>query len=216
MISSFIVMIIKSCSWWFMFVVWKLLFLLHVVYVNGFTLSPLGHKKVISYRNQLSQVLDKDRSYCENPLHFLSVHDLVFYYGDRENWWGDLGIRKTRHLYHQLLPIYHSYYIVDYNIELLALKSYETRKAVKKYVRHRSYLYVRFFSIIIDTLRSLKRYKRLRPDGATYEDLWKKYEKQILKIEPHINQEELNYKIALTIVHKSCCTNKFIDYFCKN
>jgi len=185
----------------------KLFFLLNVVMcANGFIQLPLEQKK---FRNQLSQVLDKDRSYCEKPLHFLSVKDLVFYYGDRENWWGDHGARKTRHLYHQLLPIYHSYYIVDYNTETLAIKSYETRNAIKQYVRRRSYLYVRFLSVLIDTMRNMWRYKRW--SGATYEELWKKYEEKILESQPNLSPEELNYRVALTIIHKSCCTNKYID-----
>jgi len=193
-----------------MFSLWKLVLVFDfVVCANGFLNFPVEQHKI---RNQLSQVLDKDCSYCEKPLHFLSVNDLVFYYGDRENWWGDQGAHKTRHLYHQLLPTYHSYYIVDYNMETLAIKSYETRKAIKQYVRRRSYLHIRIFSIFIETMCNLWKYKRLRPIGATYEELWKKYEKKILETQPHLGTEELNHRVALTIIHKSCCTNKYIDF----
>lgn len=184
--------------------VWKFIFLFHVVY--GFTSVP--HKYPLHSCRQLSQALDKDRCYCEKPFHFLSLNDLVFFYGDRTNWWGDLDARQTRFLYHQLLPVYYHNYITDYGMQSLAFKAYQTRKAVKQYARRRSYFYVRFLSTVVDILHNLWEYKRWR--SATYEELWLKYKKQLQQE----NVEASDHQIACTIVSKSCCTNEWIDFLC--
>lgn len=182
--------------------IYKLLFLSRVVF-------PPDYKKT---HNDHLVVLDKDQFYYEKPLHFLSVPDLVFYYGDRKNWWGDADAHTTRTLYHDLLPIYCPYYTSVYKIDDLAFKAYQTRKAVKQYARRRSYLHVRVFSILLDVVRNLLKYKKWRPVGATYKELWRKYEKQVQKQNPHLQPELLETKVASMIVCKSCHTNQWVDY----
>lgn len=186
--------------------VWKLMFLFHVVY--GFISVPTPKHPVYSSR-QLSQALDKDRCYCEKPFHFLSLDDYVFYYGDRTNWWGDLDAHQTRTLYHKLLPIYYPYYLTDYSIETLAVKAFQTRKAVKQYARRRSYFHIRFISMLVDLLHNLWEYRRW--GSATYEELWQKYK---IQLQEQHQLEATDDQIASTIVLKSCRTNEWIDFLC--
>lgn len=177
---------------------WKHIFLLHVVY--GFVSVPNHHRIC----RRLSQALDKDRCYCEKPFHFLSMEDLVFYYGDRPHWWGDLNAHQTRTLYHKLLPVYYPSYISQYPIQTLSLMAYKSRKAAKQYARRRSYLPIRWISTLIGTFNNLLEYKRWSPLGATYEELWQKYK---IQLHPHAS----DHQIATTIVLKSCHTNEWID-----
>lgn len=189
----------------------KLLFLFHVVvHVYGFISSPPPKYPLHYSCRHLSQALDKDRSYSEKPFHFLSLDDLVFYYGDRANWWGDLDAHQTRTLYHQLLPTYYPKYLTDYSIGTLAVKAFQTRKAVKQYARRRSYCHVRFFSTLVDVLHNLWEYRRWSPLGATYEELWQKYKNQL----EEQDVEASDHQIASTIVLKSCQTNEWIDFLC--
>lgn len=180
-------------------------FLFHVVY--GFmTLSRP------SFRDSLF-ILDKHRCcFDERPFHFLSLNELVFYYGDREVWWGDLNTHHTRYLYHQLLPVYHPFYVSKVPPETLALMAYQTRKAVKRYVRHRSRFHVRWMSILTDLIRHLLQKKKWRPSGLTFSELWDKYEKQLRSTHPHLSSEELHRQTALLILQKSCHTNPWIDH----
>ena len=184
---------------------WKYVFLLHVVY--GFVSVPT-HRTTGPCR-KLSQALDKDRCYCEKPFHFPSLNDLVFYYGDRPHWWGDLDARQTRSLYHKLLPVYCPSYTADYSMETLSLMAYQTRKAAKQYARRRSILPVRWFSAALDIAHNLYEYKRWSPLGATYEELWQKYKDQL-----HPNATD--HHIAATIVSKSCRTNEWVDLLCSD
>lgn len=180
---------------------WKLVFLLHLA--CGFVHVP--HK---GYRNT-PVIMDKDRYCDERPLHFLSVHDLVFYYGDRARWWGDMGAHDTRSLYHKLLPTYHPFYIMEYDLETLAFKTFETRKAIKTYVRRRSYLHVRMMSILFDLVRNL--FNRKKWKGATFEELWEKYQRQVCAQHPCLSLRDIHERTALTLIHKSCCTNQWFD-----
>lgn len=159
-------------------------------------------------QRKLSQILDRTRSDYEKPLHFLTADDLIFLYGEKENWWGDLGACETRCLYHKLLPTYYPTYTSSYDPHILAMKTYETRKAVKKYARLRARLYIRVFSIIFDGIRNIWKYKHWRE--ASYEELWQKYEKQI-KSSTTINNEDIDFKVAMMIASKSCSTNEWVD-----
>lgn len=190
--------------------VWKFMFLCPVVY--GF-LPPLRKQSFSSWRS-LNVALDKNRCYQETPLHFLSLEDLVFFYGDRQHWWGDFGHRDTRALYHQLLPVYYPSYVPHYDIQTLALKSFETRQCVKQYARRRSHFYVRLFSTVMDTSRNLWHYRRWRPIGATYEELWQKYQKQLEEQHPSLLPPDVQKQVAAKIVYKSCCTNAWMDDLC--
>jgi len=182
--------------------------LFRVVY--GFMSGP-GRQYL--YRS-LSQTLDKDRRYYEKPFHFLSLDDLIFFYGDRQRWWGDFNAHETRTLYHKLLPVYYLFYMNCYDLKTLSVKTFQTRKAIKEYARRRSHLPVRFFSTVVDTTRNLWHHKRWSPLGATYEELWTKYKQQLQKQHPELSSQELDHQIATIILLKSCRTNPWIDYLC--
>lgn len=166
------------------------------------------------YRKNTIPILDQDRFFIEKPLHFLSIQDFVFYYGDRDEWWGDWNARETRTIYHKLLPVYHPLYVSTCGVETLAYNVFQTRREAKKYARHRSRFYVRWFSICMDGFRSLWRYKRWRPLGSTFYELWNKYKQQIQEQNPSIGQDELYNKVFLQIIQKSCKTNPWVDSIC--
>lgn len=183
-------------------------FLLHVVsVVNGFVSLP---RFVV---RESSLILDKHDSVHveQRPLHFLTLNELVFYYGDREVWWGDLDTHHTRCLYHQLLPVYHPLYVSKVPPETLALMAYQTRKAVKRYVRRRSRFHVRCLSVMTDLVRHLFKKRKWRPSGLTFYELWDKYETQLRRAHPFLSSDELHRQTAFLIVQKSCHTHPWID-----
>lgn len=184
--------------------------LFRVVY--GFISGP--SRQYHPHCRSLSQALDKDRCYCEKPFHFLSLDDLIFFYGDRQQWWGDFNAHETRILYHRLLPVYYLFYMGSYDIAALSVKTFQTRKAVKEYARRRSYFPVRFLSTVVDTARNLWHHKRWSPLGATYDELWHKYKRELQELHPELSPQELDDQVATTIVLKSCRTNPWIDYLC--
>lgn len=187
------------------FPLWKLLFVFHVA--CGFVSPSFSGK-----RRHLSNVFHEERFYCERSVHFPSVEDLVFYYGDCDNWWGDLGVRETRLLYHSLLPVYSLQYVgCNCSIEMVAFNSYLTRKAAKQYARRRSRAHVRVFSLVFDLFHNLWEHKKWRPTGPTFDELWCKYKNQLLHNDPEMTPETLNRTIAMLIAYKSCRTNKRID-----
>lgn len=178
--------------------------------VNGFIVFNPN-----PYRRNTVLILDKDRGWVmENPLHFLTVQEFVFHYGDRDDWRGDWNAKETRLIYHKLLPIYHPLYFSCCEMETLAFHAFQTRREAKKYARRRSRFYIRWWSICMDGVRSLWRYKRWSPLGANFHQLWNKYKQQIQQQEPSLEQEELHDKIYQLILYKSCQTNPWIDSIC--
>lgn len=151
-------------------------------------------------RRQSAVVLDKERPYDERPLHFLSVSDLVFYYGDRAHWWGDLDAKNTRILYHKLLPLYYPNYLNNHDPVVLARMVFEARRSARSYARRRSYFYVRWMSVLMDGIRNMVRHKKWK---TVFHDTWKKYE-----------QHDSDHQIALRVLNRSCHTNPWADQFC--
>ena len=146
-------------------------------------------------------VLDMDRPYKEKPLHFLSVPELVFYYGDRENWWGDLSAKETRDLYHKLLPYYYPIYLNNNNHVDLAKMVFEARRSARSYARRRSLFYVRWMSVLMDGIRNIVRHRKWK---TVFDDVWKKNKH-------YWNDDDL---IALRVLNGSCHTNRWADRFC--
>lgn len=161
-------------------------------------------------------MLDHDRVLVEKPLHFLSVQEFVFYYGDRDSWWGDCNAQETRIMYHKLLPVYHPVYWSCVEMEHLAYHAFHTRREAKKYARRRSRFYIRWLSVGLDGVRGLWRHKRWRPLGATFHELWKKYKQQFQQQYPFLEQEELDHQVFMHILYKSCQTNPWIDSICSS
>lgn len=149
-------------------------------------------------------VLDKERTCDERPLHFLSVPELVFYYGDRPNWWGDLDAQDTRILYHRLLPSYYPVYLNNYDPVVLARMVFEARRSARSYARRRSYLHVRWMSVLMDGIRNMVRHQKWK---TAFDDTWKKYKH-------HVKNGNDDYQTALRVLNGSCHTNRWADQFC--
>lgn len=102
-------------------------------------------------RRLLVPPLDLHAPSYENVRHFMSVEDLVFYYGDRPL----LNAKETRTLYHALLPTYYPSYLHDHDPADLARMAVAARSAARAYARRRSYFYVRWASVMFDAARKL-------------------------------------------------------------
>ena len=146
-------------------------------------------------------VLDEQRPHHERPLHFLSVSELVFQYGDRENWWGDLNAKETRNLYHRLLPFYYTAYLSDYHVVDLARMVFEARRSARTYARRRSCIHVRWMSMLMDGVRNMVRHRKWK---TKFDDVWNKHE--------HVWKDE--QQIAMRVLNGSCHTNRWADRFC--
>ena len=109
----------------------------------------------------------------------------------------------------------------------LAPLAYQARMAAKKYARERSRLPGRIGSMFYDGWRQWRRYGKWKFDGMTWEQIWEKYERQILletvgegwldgEMEEdggqlrELNDEELTAKICLRILERSVVTNEMV------
>ena len=63
----------------------------------------------------------------------------------------------------------------------LAPLAYQARLAAKKYARERSRLPIRIGSMLFDGYRSWRRYGKWKSTGMTWEQIWNKYEDQVLR-----------------------------------
>lgn len=104
-------------------------------------------------------------SYEHVTQHFLSVEDLVFYYGDRPY----LSAKETRALYHALLPTYYPSYLHDHDPDDVARMAVAARTAARAYARQRSYFYVRWASVLFDAARKL--FSKKKKEHATALDV---------------------------------------------
>lgn len=152
-----------------------------------------------------------------------SVQGLVQTFGGCSPW-GDLDAEATRHLYHTLLP--RSLWALQeadiLSAEELAPLAYQARVAAKEYARLRSRLPNRLLAMAFDGYRSWKRNGNpLNTKGLTWQDLWDKYEAQIVQEEfqsdlvqgkpIYIDREALTKRIYMRILEKSCATNQAFD-----
>jgi hypothetical protein len=153
--------------------------------------------------------LDRDLGFKETPRLFRSVQDLVFYYGDREDWWGDMGFHQTRVIYHRLLSST-GLDTPDEDLDTFAFLAYQTRQSIKSYVRRRSYLHVRWASMLFDSVRNLLVYKRWKRK-TTFEELWDKYEQRVRKTNPHLDPLGVQEQTARTLIQGSFRTNPWVD-----
>lgn len=140
---------------------------------------------------------------------------------NRNQLWGDLDPETTRRLYHTLLPraLMGLYDMGLMRPHELAPLAYEARNAAKKYARERCIVPGRVFSMAYDGFRSLRDYGRWNSDGLSWEQVWDKYEQQVIDefdFEDH-EDDELTKQICLRILERSCQTNAAVDkMFLKN
>lgn len=144
----------------------------------------------------------------ERPLHFLSVDELVFYYGGC----ADLGFYDARRLYHKLLPYYAEEYIGSCSLKELSWKTFHARKSAKKYVRLRSRWIVKIVAYLFDFLRQQQ--KKHHPN--TYETLYQKYKNELEWNNNNENNIDIDIdigdEVCRVIITKSSTTNPFVDF----
>ena len=120
----------------------------------------------------------------------------------------------------------------------LAPLAFRARLAAKEYARERSRLPARIGSMLYDGYRSWKKYGKWKSTGMTWEQVWKKYEDQVLKeymmelgmempessvdhatasaverleVTDDLDDEEITARICLRILERSVVTNDAID-----
>ncbi|KAL3913020.1 MAG: hypothetical protein SGILL_006656, partial [Bacillariaceae sp.] len=156
---------------------------------------------------------------------------------------GDLTPAQTRRLYHTLLPrtLLGLYELGLMNPEELAPMAYEARMAAKQYARSRCVWYARMATELFDQYRSVRDRGRIgtktnQGSGMTWEEIYSKYEAQIVqeeceavlqkysdkddrtrqrkaekKLKRLKDDEDLTMSIYTRILEKSCATNQAFD-----
>ena len=188
-----------------------------------------------SLASPYANTTDYQRRKAEWAAKYTSLSTLRSTFGSNKNrFWGDFDPVTTRKLYHTLIPrallALHDMGLSD--VDELAPLAYQARVAAKKYARERSRLPGRIGSMVYDGWRQWRRYGKWKFDGMTWEQIWDKYENQVLKetvgenglafeenndvdIQPQrqlqLNDEDLTAKICLRILERSVVTNGMID-----
>jgi hypothetical protein len=153
---------------------------------------------------------------------YTSIHNLRRTFGrNRNKIWGDFDTKITRKLYHTLLPrallgLYEADLFCPTDLAPLA---FEARVAAKKYARERCVLPGRVAAMAYDGFRSWRTWGTWSVEGMSWEQIWNKYETQILEeyMEDHSHvdlddlQEEITAQICLRILERSCITNEAVD-----
>jgi hypothetical protein len=141
---------------------------------------------------------------------------------NRNKFWGDFDTKTTRKLYHTLLPrallgLYEAGLWCPTDLAPLA---FEARLAAKKYARERCVLPGRVMAMIYDGYRSWRSWGTWSVEGMSWEQVWNKYETQILEEymednQGHVDleelQEEITARICVRILERSCITNEHVD-----
>jgi hypothetical protein len=178
-------------------------------------------KKFHKRRRKLTQE-QHARAKLEWAAKYTSIHTLRQSFGrNRNKIWGDFDPQTTRKLYHTLLPraLLGLYEVGLWSPTDLAPLAFEARIAAKKYARERCILPGRLASMAYDGFRTWRRWGKWSPEGMSWEQIWNKYETQILEeyMEDNSNvdldelQEEITAQICLKILERSCITNEAID-----
>lgn len=141
---------------------------------------------------------------------------------NRNRFWGDLDNASARRLYHTLLPrMLMGLYAQGLTTpDELAPLAFEARQAAKKYTRERSNVPGRVLATAYDGFRHLKNYGKWSGIGLSWEELWRKYEDQVLReiwskseeeLWSEVDEDDVSTKVALKILERSCITNSRID-----
>lgn len=137
---------------------------------------------------------------------------------NRNKLWGDLDKTNARQLYHSILPSnLLELHQQGLSPQVLAPIAFEARKAAKQYVRERSQVPSRIFATMYDGVRHLKKYGSWSSKGMSWNEIWNKYEEQIMLELEQSNQDvsevDLSWLVSLRILERSCVTNRNIDMY---
>jgi len=136
---------------------------------------------------------------------------------NRNKLWGDFDPETTRRLYHVLLPrAMLELYRIEGQLQPqeLAPLAFEARVAAKKYARERCVVPGRLFSMAFDGFRSWKNYGKWNAEGLSWEQIWQKYEAEVLSEEIEELEDDmqaLTQKVCLKILEKACASNALVD-----
>jgi len=157
---------------------------------------------------------------------YTSLTTLRSTFGTNQNkLWGDFDPSTTRRLYNTLLPraILGLYEMGLGGPKDLAPLAYEARMVAKKYARERCVVPGRVVAMLYDGFRSWREWGTWNFEGMSWEQIWYKYESQILEEmvrEDGLDEdyllldretEELTAQICLRILERSCITNERIN-----
>jgi hypothetical protein len=102
---------------------------------------------------------------------------------NRNRFWGDFDMTTSRKLYHTLLPraLLGLYEMGLWRVQDLAPLAFEARVAAKKYARERCIVPGRVMAMVYDGFRSWRDWGTWNVEGMSWEQIWFKYETQILQ-----------------------------------
>lgn len=147
---------------------------------------------------------------------------------NRNKFWGDFDPTTTRRLYNTLLPraLLGLYEMGPWSPSDLAPLAYEARIAAKRYARERCVVPGRLVAMLYDGYRSWRDYGTWSVEGLSWEQIYYKYETQVLEEimadddrfafnEEDLflleSEEEVTAQIYLRILERSCITNERIN-----
>jgi len=146
---------------------------------------------------------------------YTSISTLRSTFGtNRNRLWGDFDPSTTRKLYNTLLPraILGLYEMGLWSPRDLAPLAYEARLAAKKYARERCVIHGRVVAMLYDGFRSWRDWGTWSVEGMSWEQVWYKYEIQVLdEMGDDVTEEEVTGQICLRILERSCITNERIN-----
>lgn len=190
--------------------------------------EPIGKAipklEIVTFSKRKQKLTQKqhDEAKLEWAAKYTSIHTLRQNFGrNRNKLWGDFDVKTTRKLYHTLLPraLLGLYEVGLWSPKDLAPLAFEARVAAKKYARERCILPGRVAAMAYDGFRSWRQWGQWSASGMSWEQVWDKYESQILEEymeeNTHVDidelQEEITAQICLRILERSCITNEAVD-----
>mmetsp|Transcript_22143 Transcript_22143/g.29217 ORF Transcript_22143/g.29217 Transcript_22143/m.29217 type:complete len:505 (-) Transcript_22143:158-1672(-) len=202
--------------------------------------TTLFTRSVVPNRRQRQQMTQLDeeeyaRRKREWAAKYTSLSTLRSTFGtNRNKLWGDFDPETTRQLYHTLLPraLLGLHELGLMKPDELAPLAYEARIAAKKYARERCIVPGRVLSMAYDGFRQWKNYGKFNVEGMSWEQIWQKYEQQVINehqtqlIEPEddvrirnkvrrksdqTDEDDITARICLRILERSCISNDAID-----
>jgi len=136
----------------------------------------------------------------------------------------NLSPEETRRLYHSLLPrsLLGLYEMGLMNPEELAPLAYKARIAAKEYARSRCVWTARLATTVFDQYRNLRDKRSFGSSSMTWEEIYQKYEAQIVREERAKvfqqgekkkikRDEQFTMRIYIRILERSCETNQAFD-----
>ena len=159
-----------------------------------------------NFTNSSTTSFEANFDYENNPPTLSTLTEL---FGRNKNrLWGDLNNRQTRKLYHELLP--KALLMVErekgMTLEERAVRASEARNVAKRYARSRNTLPGRVTASLFDGFRHLAQFGYWSWDGMSWEEVWSKYEREIVaemrEVNPELKGVNLTSQISMRILQR--------------